>query len=125
MPTPARIFHLYRERNWTAERIARQYPSTFRDQWDVYALLKRHGVGKVVLTPACAARARKRERVQAKALSRVRIPPLEVGAVLLRCWSCKGLSQQARCPHCFTLINPIIETDADRMAHRGARRCAS
>ncbi len=109
-----RIFHLYRDLDWTAERIARQYPAHFRNQWDVYALLRKHSVIKVVETNAVAARNVKRARVHAKQVSRVKVPPLHVGTVLLRCPQCTALSQTSRCPHCLHLINPIIETAADR-----------
>ncbi len=117
-----KVIHLYREENWTAERIARRYPSVFRNQWDVYAFLRRQGLTKKVLTPGCAARAKIRDRVQAKRLSRVKVPLLVVTTdrprvpVLLRCWSCTALVQQVRCPYCLTLINPTITVPSDRLA---------
>lgn len=114
MPNLRRIFHLYRDLNWTAERIARQYPRWFRNPWDVYALLKKHNVTKAEPTNAVAARNVRRERLHAKQVSTIRIPPLHVGTVLLRCPECRALSQTSRCPHCLHLINPIIETAADR-----------
>lgn len=110
----ARVLALYQRSNWTAERIARHYPSSFRNQWDVYALLRKHAVTKATESSARKARQPALDRLHAKQLSRVKVPPLEVDARIFRCWHCACLSTTVRCEHCLKLINPTITRADDR-----------